>query len=179
MIKWLSNVALCLGAGVIWLYGNILMGNVIALEYLGVLKGYPWFVTWTVAILPSISQLYITEQFSNEDGEQLDALSMVFAVFVALVVDLGGPMLGFFIVSGLPFNMLTFIAALIVAAFSSILCQHVAFVRARALLGYAPKRKKKHHLQENLQQKKQQGTPRYHPNGKGNHHEVEELEFLN
>lgn len=175
MIRQLSNLALCLGAGAIWLYGNILMGNLKALEWLGWMQAYPWYLSWIVAFLPSASQLYITEQLGSDDGEELDALSMVFAVFVAIVVDLGGPMLGFFVVSGLPFNMLTFVAALVVAVFASVLCQHVCFVRARALLGYAPKRKKQrakaqeHPLMDRIKGKAKE----HYPNGSQEHENVD------
>lgn len=129
MIRFLSNLALCLGAGILWYLGNIEYGNVAALEYLGWLRAYPWWLVWVVAFLPSLSQLYITENWSQE---KLDPLSAIFSAFVAIVVDLGGPALGFFVVTRLPYSTGTLTVALVVAVFTSGLCQHVAWVRGKA-----------------------------------------------
>jgi hypothetical protein len=133
MIRFLANLALCLGAGILWWIGNIEMGNVKALEYLGWLAAYPWWVVWVVAVLPSLSQLYITETW----GEKMDPLSAVFTAFIAIVVDLGGPALGFYVVTGLPYNMGTLTVALVVALFASGLCQHVAWVRGKEAVAMA------------------------------------------
>lgn len=135
MIRLLTNMALCLGAALLWWAGNIRYGNLEALAFLGWLAAYPWWVGWVAAILPSISQLYITEQWGEEE---LDPLSMMFAAFVAIIVDLGGPVIGFYMTTGWSFNMGTLAAAIIFAAFTSILCQHVAWTRAKkvaSLLG--------------------------------------------
>lgn len=183
MIRKLSSLALCLGAGALWIAGNIYYGNIKALEWLGWLKGYPWFIAWIVAVLPSASQLYITEEFSSDDGEELDALSMIFAVFVAIVLDLGGPTLGFYVVSGLPFNIVTLLPALVVAAFVSVLCQHVFYVRARALLGYPPRRRKQktaktHPVAEKIKGKQDRTAPHFsqYPNGRGERYDFETME---
>jgi hypothetical protein len=135
MIKVATNLLLAIGAGLLWWAGNIQLGNVRALEYLGWVSAYPWYVSWVVAILPSISQLFLTEQWnSKEKGQELDPLSMVFAGFVAIVIDLGGPVLGFFVVTGVKFDMWSLAAAIVIAAFVSILCQHVAWVRGKAAI---------------------------------------------
>lgn len=140
MLQVLTNLLLCLGAGLLWWVGNIWYGNVKALDYLGWLASYPWYVSWVVAILPSISQLFLTEQWAakggKKDGEDdaIDPLSMVFAGFVAVVIDLGGPTLGFFVVTGWPFDWLTLAGAIVVASFTSVLCQHVAWMRGKATL---------------------------------------------
>lgn len=135
MLRIFTNLSVCLGAGLLWFVGNVWLGNLQALEYLGWLAAYPWFIKWVVAILPSASQLLITEQWGSgrkDEREQLDPLSMVFAGFVAIVIDLGGPVLGFFVVTGLPFDRWNLAGAIVVATFVSILCQHVAWVRGKA-----------------------------------------------
>lgn len=140
MLRVVTNLLLCLGAGLLWWAGNIQYGNLKALEYMGWLSAYPWYVAWVAAILPSISQLFITEQWDarnkkderGKEPEPIDPLSMVFAGFVAIVIDLGGPVLGFFVVTGLYPDMWTLGGAIVLAAFVSILCQHVAWVRCKA-----------------------------------------------
>lgn len=139
MIAILTNLLLALGAGLLWWVGNIQMGNVKAIEYLGWLSAYPWYVAWVVAILPSISQLFLTEQWDTkskkeekgQEVEPIDPLSMIFAGFVAIVIDLGGPVLGFFVVTGFDFSWWATAMAIVIAAFVSILCQHVAWVRGK------------------------------------------------
>lgn len=131
MLQVLTNLLLGLGAGLLWWVGNIWYGNIKALDYLGWLTAYPWYVSWVVAILPSASQLFLTEHWKREE---LDPLSMAFAAFVAIVIDLGGPVLGFFVVTDLSFDWWTLAAAVVIAAFVSILCQHVAWVRGKAAL---------------------------------------------
>lgn len=126
-----TKLALCLVAGLLWWIGNIQYGNLKAMEYMGWLASYPWWVQWVAGLGPSISQLYITERWKHE---QLDPLSMVFAAFVAIVIDLGGPVLGFFVVTGLPVNAWTIAGAIVLAAFSSILCQHVAWVQGKSAI---------------------------------------------
>lgn len=175
VIKLLTNLLLCVGAGLLWWYGNIELGNLQALDYLGWLKGYPWYIPWIVAILPSVSQLFLTEQWGEEE---LDAISMIFAAFVGIVVDLGGPVLGFFVVTDLPFNIWTLLPAIMVAAFVSILCQHVAWVRGKALVALLfggdnnpPAKKRPIRLADKLPAKQK----RQYPNGREVPHDSEAL----
>jgi hypothetical protein len=125
----LSTLILTLFALALWLGGNIILGNVAALEYLHVLDTVDWYWRWVVAAAPSALQLYLSKNWSNPDS--MLAHMRVFGLgagILVIVIDIGGPALGMLAVSGYiqPWNWLYFGLALVPAFLCSWWSQEVA-----------------------------------------------------
>lgn len=127
--KLLSKAAAAAVFGAIWWLGNIYYGNMVALDMLGWLTAFPWWVQWVVAILPSAGQLYLEENWGAQDdeGPVLDWATKGMISVTATGLDLGGPAMGIMATTaaaGVPVGILPAIAA---AFLVSWVAQHIAW----------------------------------------------------
>jgi hypothetical protein len=128
-MQTLSTLILTCFAVALWLGGNIILGNVAALEHLHVLDNVNWYWRWVVAASPSALQLYLSKNWSNPDS--MLARMRVFGLgagILVIVIDIGGPALGMLAVSGYisPWSWLYFSLALVPAFLCSWWSQEVA-----------------------------------------------------
>lgn len=126
----LSTLTLTCFAAALWVGGNLALGNIAALDYLGVLGSVPWYWRWVVAATPSALQLYLSENWHND--ESLLAQGRLFGVGAGVLVlffDIGGPAFGMLASAGLiaPWNWLYLGVALVPAFICSWWAQEVAW----------------------------------------------------
>lgn len=130
---------LCVGF-LLWLTGNILLGNQIAVQNLGGdalarlanTSNLLWLVfMWVIPIAPSLFQIFITEDWEGVKTEPVYAVSIA----VTVVFDLLAPAYGAYMTfaQGLPL-IFAVPACILWAGFTSLLCQHAWWISGKRLL---------------------------------------------
>lgn len=121
--------------GSVWVLFNIVLGNMVALRFLGWLNGLPSELTKTIALLPSGGQLLFEESMeakkrARDRGEQeegLDNLTLGFIAFCSTTLDIVGPALGIMVTVTVLGGEMAVVPAVVLAFIASWVCQRIAW----------------------------------------------------
>lgn len=112
-------------SGYLWWNYNVVYGNAVAIETLGLFSAVPSVARqYLIPVAGSISQLYWDENF--DFGVLRHPMTGIFCVVVG-ILDILGPAYGFLITQGYEFTLGNIIFSLLWAFFFSIACQEVAW----------------------------------------------------
>lgn len=139
-------VANLLGAtifGLIWATFNVILGNMVALRYLGWLNGLPAALSLAISILPSTGQLLYEEtseavarakRRAKKQGIEykpspydLDPAALGIIAVTSTTVDVVGPALGIMVTVTVLGGEMAIVPAVIMACFVSWACQRMAW----------------------------------------------------
>jgi hypothetical protein len=120
--------------GHLWWSENVVGGNAVSLRALGWFASvYPPLQDYALPALPSLFQLFITEDF----GGLLSTPAMGFVSIIFGILDVIGPAYGWLIRNGIDNPTLWQVGqALVRGLFVSVIAQHIAWVNAKWLWGY-------------------------------------------
>ena len=122
-------------AGYGWWQFNIVFGNALAVEALGIFAFLPdWGRQVVVPISGSLTQLYWEEDLDT--GVLSHPLVAAFCIIIG-IADTLGPGYGFMLMQQYEFTMSYMVLALLWGIFFSIICQYVAWNAAKELLAWA------------------------------------------
>lgn len=139
-------VANLLGAvvfGTIWATFNILLGNMVALRFLGWMNNLPSALSLAVSILPSTGQLLYEETSEaksrakkeakrlgieyEEDENELDRTALGIIAIMSTTIDVVGPALGIMVTVTVLGGEMAVVPAVVMACFASWACQRMAW----------------------------------------------------
>lgn len=119
-------------AGACWWNYNIVYGNAVAIETLGIFAILPEYMRlYVIPIAGSMTQLYWDEEL---DLGVLRHQSVATFCVVVGFFDVLGPAYGFIVTQGFQFSIITIVFALIWSVFFSIICQEMAWRTIRDLI---------------------------------------------
>lgn len=137
-----ANLVAMVVFGGVWYSLNIILGNVVALHFLGWLNGLPPLLLQGVAMLPSGGQLLYEESAEakkrarkrGEEEEGLDNLTLGFIALLSTTLDIIGPALGIMVTVTALGGEMTVIPAVILAFIASWVCQRIAWRSLKAVI---------------------------------------------
>ena len=123
------------GAGYLWWNYNVVYGNAIAIDAIGIFAALPEFGRHIVVpVLGSVTQLYWAEDLDL--GVLRHPAVAAFCVVVG-VLDVLGPAYGFLITQDYEFTWTYILLSLVFSIFTSIICQEAAWRTTKDLVLWA------------------------------------------
>lgn len=140
---FVANLTATVVFGSVWVLFNLVLGNLVALRFLGWLNGLPLILSQVVALLPSGGQLLFEESHeakarararANAEGrkltreeEGLDNLTLGFIALLSTTLDILGPALGIIVTVTALGGEMAVVPAVILAFIASWVCQRIAW----------------------------------------------------
>lgn len=140
---FIANLAGTVIFGSVWFLFNIMLGNLIALRFLGWLNGLPSLLSQVIALLPSGGQLLYEESMEaksrakaiakaegrklRREEEGLDNLTLGFIAFLSTTLDIVGPALGIMVTVTVLGGEMAIVPAVVLAFIASWVCQRIAW----------------------------------------------------
>lgn len=114
----------------LWWWGNIVTGNAVALEATGWAVGLPyWVAAWLLPALPSVFQLFLTEDL----GGVLKSRAVAIISVLFLMLDVAGPATGWMLLNNLEPTSINLAFAVLRALGVSLVAQHLATVAVKEI----------------------------------------------